>query len=139
MFLHFFPLPFSVNSAPSALAAVKNKISLPVRRERPGSPAPGVASRGFQKLLPSWAEVASLGPSRHAATSIAFLPAAWPPEKPRELDCWRRAQLWLPGLLAALPSFLPSWVWTRLAGHRQKMALPMERELRTMQQQQESQ
>lgn len=31
MFFHFFPLPFSVNSAPSALASVKNKISLTMR------------------------------------------------------------------------------------------------------------
>lgn len=39
MFFLFFPLPFSVNSAPSALASVKNKISLTMR-----SP-PSLASR----------------------------------------------------------------------------------------------
>lgn len=31
MFFLFFPLPFSVNSVPSALASVKNKISLTMR------------------------------------------------------------------------------------------------------------
>lgn len=42
MFFLFFPLPFSVNSVPSALASVKNKISLTMRTlpALPPSPPP---------------------------------------------------------------------------------------------------
>ena len=55
MFFLFFPLPFSVNSVPSALASVKNKISLTMR-----SP-------------PCLASV----PSPTASAPLLFLPGLW--------------------------------------------------------------
>lgn len=79
MFFLFFPLPFSVNSVPSALASVKNKISLTMRSPPclASVPSPTVsAPLLFQPWLSEAAALplgVPLHPSSHLASCLAGL------------------------------------------------------------------
>lgn len=60
MFFLFFPLPFSVNSVPSALASVKNKISLTMRSPPCLASIPSPTVSGPLLFLPWLSEAAAL-------------------------------------------------------------------------------
>lgn len=75
MFFLFFPLPFSVNSVPSALASVKNKISLTMRSPPCLASVPSpAASAPLLFLLGLWEPTPLLG--------CPFLPTPAPPPCP---------------------------------------------------------
>ena len=60
MFFLFFPLPFSVNSVPSALASVKNKISLTMRSPPCLASVPSPTASAPLLFLPGLSEAAAL-------------------------------------------------------------------------------
>lgn len=60
MFFLFFPLPFSVNSVPSALASVKNKISLTMRSPPCLASVPSPTASAPLLFLPGLLEAAAL-------------------------------------------------------------------------------
>lgn len=60
MFFLFFPLPFSVNSVPSALASVKNKISLTMRSPPCLASVPSPTVSAPLLFLPWLSEAAAL-------------------------------------------------------------------------------
>lgn len=60
MFFLFFPLPFSVNSVPSALASVKNKISLTMRSPPCLASVPSPTASAPLLFLPGLLDAASL-------------------------------------------------------------------------------
>lgn len=59
MFFLFFPLPFSVNSVPSALASVKNKISLTMRSPPCLASVPSPAASAPPIFLPGLGDAAA--------------------------------------------------------------------------------
>lgn len=77
MFFLFFPLPFSVNSVPSALASVKNKISLTMRSPPCLASVPSPTASAPLLFLPGLLEAATipLGVPLHPSSQ---LPACLP-------------------------------------------------------------
>lgn len=80
MFFLFFPLPFSVNSVPSALASVKNKISLTMRSPPCLASIPSPTVSGPLLFLPWLSEAAALPlgvplhPFSHLPSCLSGLP-----------------------------------------------------------------
>lgn len=77
MFFLFFPLPFSVNSVPSALASVKNKISLTMRSPPCLASIPSPTASAPLLFLPGMSEAAAvpLGVPLHPLFPAPRLPS----------------------------------------------------------------